>query len=249
MGKMLLQQRLGKGSPSYKRPSHRFKADVKYRKLDEAELKGKIYGQVASFVDDPARTAILMDIKFENGENILLLAPEGIKIGDIIEVGNNAVIDIGNVLPLILIPDGTPIYNIEITPGDGGKLARASGEAAFVVSREAGFVTVRLPSKRLKILDGRCRAEIGTISGGGRLDKPFVKAGKKYYAMQAQNRRWPNVRGVAMNPYNHPFGGKEHHKGRPSTVARSTPPGRKVGHLAARRTGRRRGKETKEKGV
>lgn len=247
MGKMLHQQRLGKGSPSYKRPSHRFKADVQYRKLDDAEIKGKLSGKIIVFVDDPARSALLMGVEFENGENTMLIAPEGVKIGDVIAVGSSAEIGVGNVLPLNLIPDGTPIYNIEITPGDGGKLVRSSGGAAFVVSHEAGFVTVRLPSKKLKVLGGRCRAEIGVICGGGRLDSPFMKAGKKYHAMQALNRRWPNVRGVAMNPYNHPFGGKEHHKGRPSTVARSTPPGRKVGHIAARRTGRRRGKESEEK--
>jgi len=242
MGKKLIQQKLGKGSPSYRRPSSRCKADVEYRRLDELERTGKLMGQVTGFVDDPARNALLMEVKFDNNERGVLIAPEGTAIGDMIEVGSGAEVRAGNVLPLEAIPDGMPVYNIEITPGDGGKLVRTSGTVAFIVSHEAGVVTVRLPSKKLKALDGRCRAEIGVICGGGRLEKPFLKAGKKFHAMGAMNRRWPNVRGVAMNPYNHPFGGKEHHKGRPSTVSRSTPPGRKVGHLAARRTGRRRGK-------
>jgi large subunit ribosomal protein L2 len=242
MGKKLIQQRLGKGSPSFRRPSSRCKADVEYRSLDEFEKSGKLSGEVIGFVDDPARSALLMEVKFENNESNILIAPEGAMIGDRIEVGAVAEVRAGNVLPLNSIPEGMPVYNIEITPGDGGKLVRSSGTTAFVVSHEEGLVTVRLPSKKLKVLDGRCRAEIGVICGGGRLEKPFLKAGKRFHAMGAMNRRWPNVRGVAMNPYNHPFGGKEHHKGRPSTVSRSTPPGRKVGHLASRRTGRRRGK-------
>jgi len=244
MGKLLLQQRLGKGSPSYRRPSHRFKADVEFRKPDEIEKNGKLVGQVVNFIDDPARNALLMEVKFENKERCVFIAPEGTGVGDRVEMGSSAEVGAGNVLPLNLIPDGMPIYNIEIVPGDGGKLVRTSGTTAFVVSHEAERVTVRLPSKKLKVLDGRCRAQIGVICGGGRLEKPFLKAGKHFYARGALNRRYPNVRGVAMNPYNHPFGGKEHHKGRGSAVSRSTPPGRKVGHIAARRTGRRRGKSS-----
>jgi large subunit ribosomal protein L2 len=242
MGKRLIQQKLGKGSPSYRRPSSRCKVDLEYRNLDELEKNGKLSGEVVGFVDDPARTAILMEVKFDNNEMGLFIAPEGAMVGERIEVGVSAEVKPGNVLPLNSIPEGMPVYDIELTPGDGGRLVRSSGTTAFVVSHEGGIVTVRLPSKKLKLLDGRCRAQVGVICGGGRLEKPFLKAGKKFYAMGAMNRRWPNVRGVAMNPYNHPFGGKEHHKGRPSTVSRSTPPGRKVGHLASRRTGRRRGK-------
>lgn len=242
MGKRLLQQRLGKGSPSFKRPSHRFKADVEFRPLDEIEKNGKLVGWVMDLVDDPARNALLMDVRFENGERRLMIAPEGVAVGDVVEVGKDAEVRIGNALPLLQIPDGVPIYNIEITPGDGGKLVRTSGSAAFVVSHEDGQVTVKLPSKKIKVFDGSCRAQIGVVCGGGRLEKPLLKAGKRFHIMKAVNRRWPNVRGVAMNPYNHPFGGKEHHRGRGSAVSRSTPPGRKVGHIAARRTGRRRGK-------
>jgi large subunit ribosomal protein L2 len=242
MGKRLIQQKLGKGSPSYKRPSSRCKTDLEYRNLDELEKNGKLGGEVIGFVDDPARSAILMEVKFDNAEKSLFIAPEGAMIGERIEVGASAGVKPGNVLPLNAIPEGMPVYDIELSPGDGGRLVRSSGTSAFIVSHEGGIVTVRLPSKKLKMIDGRCRAQVGVICGGGRLEKPFLKAGKKFYAMGAMNRRWPNVRGVAMNPYNHPFGGKEHHKGRPSTVSRSTPPGRKVGHLASRRTGRRRGK-------
>ncbi|MEW6328908.1 MAG: 50S ribosomal protein L2 [Candidatus Micrarchaeota archaeon] len=238
MGKMLEQQRRGKGSPSYKRPSHRFKVDLCYRPYDEAERSGALYGEVVNFVDDPGRSALLMEVQFPNNEKRLMLAPEGAFVGQRVQAGASAELQPGNVLPLSAIPDGTPIYNIEIIPGDGGKMARVAGTSAYVVSREGGKVTVRLPSKKIHIFSGLCRAQIGVICGGGRLERPFMTAGRKMLAMNAVNRRWPHVRGVAMNPYDHPFGGKEHHRGRPSTVSRSTPPGRKVGHLAARSTGR-----------
>lgn len=242
MGKMLFQQRRGKGSPAFRAPSHRFKVELAFRSYDEAEKSGKVTGRVIDFVDDPARSAILMNVRFEDEER-LLLAPEGAKIGDEVEEGAKAGVRAGNVLPLSQIADGMPIYNVEITPGDGGKLVRAAGGSAFVVSHEGDSVIVRLPSKKVKLLSGACRAQIGVICGGGRLERPFMTAGRKMFAMAAKNKRWPNVRGVAMNPYNHPFGGLQHHKGRSSCVGRGTPPGRKVGHLAARSTGRKKMKK------
>ncbi|MBI5159432.1 50S ribosomal protein L2 [Candidatus Micrarchaeota archaeon] len=238
MGKPLIQQRSGKGSPAYARPSHRFKVELEYREYDEIEKNSKLRGEVVGFVDDPARSGLLMDVRFENNEKRLLLAPEGMKVGDVIEVGAAADLGKGNVLPLSAIPDGAPIYGLECTPGDGGKLVRASGSCAFVVGREGDMVRVKLPSRSVKELDSRCRAQIGVVSGGGRGELPFATAGKKHYAMRARNLNWPDVRGVAMNAVSHPFGGKEHHRGRSSCVARGTPPGRKVGHLAARSTGR-----------
>ncbi len=238
MGKPLIHQRRGKGSPAYTRPSSRFKADVEFRDYDEIEKNSKLRGEVIDFVDDPARSALLIDVRFENNERRLLLAPEGIKVGDVIEVGAAADLGVGNILPLYAIPDGAPVYDLECSPGDGGKLVRAAGACGFVVGKEGDVVFVRLPSKSVKPFDARCRAQIGVICGGGRSELPFATAGKKYYAMQARNLTWPNVRGVAMNAVSHPFGGKEHHRGRSSCVARGTPPGRKVGHLAARSTGR-----------
>jgi len=239
MGKMLMQQRRGKGSPAYKSPSHRFKADVCFRAYDEIEKNSALRGYVVSLVDDPARTAILMDVKFENGERQLLLAPEGLKVGDVVSAGAASNVEAGNILPLANIPDGVPIFCIESFPGDGGKFVRAAGNSAYVVSHEGDVVAVRLPSKKVRFFDARCRAQVGVVSGGGRLEQPLMKAGASFYAMRARNKNWPKSRGVAMNPVSHPFGGKQHHKGRSSAVSRSTPPGRKVGHLAARTLGRR----------
>ncbi len=240
MGKLLIQQRRGKGSPAYKRPSHRYFTRITYRNYDDKERTGVLNGEVTNFIDDPARTCILMQVKLETGEKLFLPAPEGIKIGDSFQQGNDAGVAFGNVLPLGKIPDGIPIYNIESHPGNGGIFVRAAGSSAFVVSHDANTVTVLLPSKKTKKLGASCRAQVGVICGGGRLEKPMMKAGANHYKKHAQNRTWPNVRGVAMNAVAHPYGGSQHHAGKPTTTSRNAPPGRKVGHIAARSTGRRK---------
>ncbi len=241
MGKNLICQRRGKGSTTFKAPSHRFKADAKLRPFDKIQKNSVVRARVVDLVDDPGRTAPLMELKFEDGYRCVVPACKGIKVGDVVEYGTLASIDIGNALPLANIPEGTFIYNIELKPGDGGKLVRASGTYARVVAREEGKVMVQLPSGIIKAFHPMCRAIIGSVAGAGRTDKPFVKAGKKYHAMKARNKYYPKVRGVAMNPVDHPFGGGSHqHPGKPTTVPRSAPPGRKVGYISARRTGRRK---------
>ena len=132
------------------------------------------------------------------------------------------------------------IFNIELAPGDGGKLVRAPGSYATIISREKDKVYIKLPSKQTLVLLGNCRAQIGVVCGGGRLEKPLLKAGNNFYKKHAQNRKWPVNRGVHMSAYTHPFGGKQHHKGRGSATSKNAPPGRKVGHIAARSTGRKK---------
>ncbi len=236
MGKKLKQQRRGKGSNAYRKPPNTFKADVVFRPSPAT----KLVGEVIEFIDDPGHTAPLMRVRYEDNTEAILIAPEGIKIGDKIEEGPEARIMLGSILPLSKIPDGMPIYNIESIPGDGGKFARAAGASATLVSHSGEKVSVWLPSKRTVELDANCRAEIGTVAGGGMEMQPIMKAGKNYYIKHAINAKWPVNRGVKMNPVDHPFGGKQHHKGASSMVARGAPPGAKVGHIAARRVGRRK---------
>jgi large subunit ribosomal protein L2 len=189
---------------------------------------------------DPARSAPVVKVSFDNGEERLILAPEGIAVGDKIACGISAEVKPGNILPLAEIPEGIPVCNIEGRPNDGGQFARASGTYATVVSHERGKTVVQMPSGELKWMNPRCRATIGIIAGGGRVDRPFLKAGKKYHKMRTRAAKYPRVRGVAMNVIDHPFGGgNRQHPGRPTTVSRNAPPGRKVGQIAARRTGRR----------
>ena len=240
MGKLLKQQRRGKGSVAYKAPSHRYKAELQFRKFDAREKAGSVRGQVVGFTDDPARGAILMQVVFEDGSHSFMLAPEGAHMGQEISSGSVAILSLGNCVPLSRVPEGAPIYNIELAPGDGGKLVRAPGSYATLVSREKDMVFVKLPSKHSISLQGNCRAQLGIVCGGGRLEKPLMKAGANFYKKHAQNRKWPVNRGVHMSAYTHPFGGKQHHKGRGSATSRNAPPGRKVGHIAARSTGRKK---------
>ena len=244
MGKRLKTQKRGAGRPRYRSPGKRFKTDLNYRNYDDIEKTGVLTAKVIDFVDDPGRTALLMKVEFDNNERGYLLAPEGIAIEDELDVGVQGKLKLGSVLPLYRIPDGTYIFNIERTPGDGGKIVRAAGSYATIVSKEKNSVFVRLPSKKTITLSGECRAQLGVIAGGGRLEKPLMKAGKAHYKHKARNKLWPIVRGVAMSAYSHPHGGKQHHVGKPTTIARGAPPGSKVGHVAARTTGRRKGKRT-----
>ncbi len=240
MGKLLKQQRRGKGSVAYKAPSHRYKAELQFRKYVEQEKAGSVRGQIVGFIDDPARGALLMQVLFEDGQLTYMLAPEGAYVGQEVCSGASAKLGLGNCIPLLKIPEGAPIYNIEMAPGDGGKLVRAPGSYATLVSREKNMVFVKLPSKHTLLLQGICRAQIGVVCGGGRLEKPLMKAGANFYKKHAQNRKWPVNRGVHMSAYTHPFGGKQHHKGRGSMTSRNAPPGRKVGHIAARSVGRKK---------
>lgn len=143
-------------------------------------------------------------------------------------------------MPLSEIPDGTLVCNIEARPGDGGRFARASGTSAILLAHDSRGVAIKLPSGKTHWFDPRCRATIGRVAGGGRTEKPLVKAGKMWYKVRSRAVKWPRVSGVAMNPVDHPFGGGRHqHTGRPKSVSRGAPPGRKVGSLAPRRTGRK----------
>ncbi|MEM2974121.1 MAG: 50S ribosomal protein L2 [Candidatus Micrarchaeia archaeon] len=243
MGKPLNQQRRGKGSPSFTAPSHLYKVKAGFKEPSAIEKEGAIRGEVVSFIDNPANTALLMAVRLENGDYNFLIAPEGMAIGDEIRFGKSAGIGLGNVLPLSEIPDGTPVYNIEIVPGDGGKLVRTAGSTAYVVSHIDRKVYVSLPSKNVKIFNENCRAQIGVISMGGRLDKPVFKAGATYHMVASTARRWPHVRTVAMSAYDHPFGGKQHHPGRSTIVAKDAPPGRKVGLIGPGSVGRKKVKK------
>ncbi|KAL0728900.1 hypothetical protein Bca4012_024993 [Brassica carinata] len=152
--------------------------------------------------------------------------------GQFLYCGKKATLVVGNVLPLRSIPEGAVVCNVEHHVGDRGVLPRASGD----------MLSVKLPSGSKKIVPSGCRAMIGQVSGGGRTEKPMLKAGNAYHKYRVKRNCWPKVRGVAMNPVEHPHGGGNHqHIGHASTVRRDAPPGQKVGLIAARRTGRLRG--------
>lgn len=238
MGKRIRAQRKG-SSPRYKVSSHRFPGASRIPR----DADGKI-GEVVELVHSPIHTAPLARIKFPEGDETLVVATEGLSVGSNIAIGDNASIRPGNVTALSQIPEGTQINNLELRPGDGGKIARTAGNSCSVESLlDNGRVRVRMPSGKLKELPGSCRATIGVLAGHGRSEKPMMKAGTAHYKAKARGKAYPKVSGVAMNPVDHPHGGGNHQAVHgPSSKARGAPPGSKVGHIAPSRTGRGRGK-------
>jgi large subunit ribosomal protein L2 len=252
VGRRIQGQKRGRGSPAYRAPSHRYKSDLEHRPTSEGEAD-TVAGEVVDIEHDPARSAPIAEVAFDSeassdasgsraspgdDDRRLVLAPEGIAVGDTVQIGVSAAIEPGNTLPLGEIPEGIPVCNVESQPGDGGKFARASGTSAQLMAHDRRVAVVQLPSGEVKRLPPDCRATIGVVAGGGRTEKPFVKAGNKYHKMRSRGIKWPNVRGVAMNAVDHPFGGGgRQHPGRPKSVSRDAPPGRKVGDISSKRTG------------
>jgi large subunit ribosomal protein L2 len=236
MGRRIQGQRRGRGGPTFRAPSHRYKAELDHKKEGAEDT---VAGEVVDIEHDPARSAPVAAVEFEDGDRRLVLAPEGVTVGERIQVGVSAEIKPGNTLPLAEIPEGVPVCNVESSPGDGGKFARASGTSAQLMTHDKRVAVVKLPSGQVKRLNPQCRATVGVVAGGGRTEKPFVKAGNKHHKMKARGTKWPRVRGVAMNAVDHPFGGGgRQHPGKPKSVSRDAPPGRKVGDIASKRTGR-----------
>jgi len=236
MGRRIQGQRRGRGTSTFRAPSHRYKAELSHKRTEDADV---VSGTVVDIEHDPARSAPVAEIEFEDGDRRLVLAPEGVGVGDEMQIGISASIEPGNTLPLAEIPEGVPVCNVERQPGDGGKFARASGTSADLITHDRDAAVVQLPSGEVRRLDPECRATVGVVAGGGRTEKPHVKAGKKYHKMKARGTKWPRVRGVAMNAVDHPFGGGgRQHPGQPKSISRNAPPGRKVGDISSRRTGR-----------
>jgi large subunit ribosomal protein L2 len=235
MGKRIIAQNRGRGGPVYRAPSHKYKADLQH----PGSVHTTIRGRVIDIEHDPARHAPIAKILLEDGKKMFMLVTEGMGINDNVAWGPEAEVKNGNTLPLLSVPVGAYVCNIEARPNDGGKFVRAGGVQAQVIGKSGDRVGIKMPSGKQKWFNANCRATVGIVAGGGRGEKPFVKAGKKYHKMKSQAQKWPRVKGVCMNVIDHPFGGGGHqHVGRSTTVARGTSPGRKVGHIAARRTGK-----------
>ncbi|RLE70882.1 MAG: 50S ribosomal protein L2 [Thermoprotei archaeon] len=242
MGKRLLVQRRGRGGSVFRSPSWKRVGRVAYRPYTREDVYGKLVrGRVVELLHDPGRGAPVARVRFEDGVEMLMVAAEGMAVGQTIYYGARAPISLGSILPVGRIPEGTMVCNVEIRPGDGGKLARSSGAYALILAHREGKTLLQLPSKKIKEVSSDARATIGIVAGGGRMEKPFLKAGKVYHLSKARSFKYPKVRGKAMGAYAHPAGGGHHPKGL-TPVPRTAPPGQKVGHIAARRTGRRKGR-------
>ncbi|MEI7898969.1 MAG: 50S ribosomal protein L2 [bacterium] len=176
----------------------------RYRIVDFRRDKVGIPACVEAIAYDPNRSANLALLKYVDGEKRYILAPAGLKVDDAVMAGPEAEPSVGNALPLAKIPLGLSVHNIELVPGHGGKLARSAGNSCQVMSREGDFVTLRMPSGEIRLINAACMATIGQV---GNADWGSIKLGK------AGRKRWmgirPTVRGVAMNPVDHPMGGGE----------------------------------------
>jgi large subunit ribosomal protein L2 len=175
-----------------------------YRVIDFKRDKFGIPGKVASVEYDPNRSARIALVTYADGEKRYILHPAGLKVGDTVLSGEQADILPGNCLPLKSIPLGTMLHNVELKPGKGGQIARSAGSAVQLVAREGGYASVKMPSGEIRLISVECLATVGQV---GNLDHENVSIGK------AGRSRWlgrrPHVRGVAMNPVDHPLGGGE----------------------------------------
>ena len=176
----------------------------KYRIIDFKRNKVDVPATVKSIEYDPNRTANIALICYADGEKAYILAPNGLKVGDVLMNGENAEVKVGNCLPLSAIPVGTEIHNIELYPGKGGQLVRAAGNVAQLMAKEGKYATLRLPSGEMRLVPLVCRATIGTV---GNIEHGLVNIGKAGRKRNMGIR--PTVRGSVMNPNDHPHGGGE----------------------------------------
>ena len=179
-------------------------AKRKYRIIDFKRNKLNVPGTVASIEYDPNRTANIALINYADGEKRYIIAPKGLEVGAVIESGENTDIKVGNALPIMNIPVGTMIHNIELRPGKGGELARSAGASAQILGREGNYVMIRLSSGEQRKVLGTCYATVGVV---GNEDASLVKIGKAGRKRHMGIR--PTVRGSVMNPNDHPHGGGE----------------------------------------
>jgi large subunit ribosomal protein L2 len=218
----------------------------RYRRIDFRRDKFGVPARVAAIEYDPNRTARIALLVYADGEKRYILAPNGLRVGDTVVSGPGSDIRVGNAVPLFEIPLGTTVHNVELKIGRGGQLCRAAGTGVQVVAKEGNYATLRLRSTEMRMVRGECLATIGAV---GNAEHELLSVGK------AGKTRWlgrrPRVRGVAMNPVDHPLGGGEGKSsgGRPATSPWGKPEGRKTRHRKKASNqfivrGRRRGKAT-----
>jgi large subunit ribosomal protein L2 len=242
MGKRIRVQRRGRGAPTFRASTHKRLAPAKYPSTIRPKefFETSANGVIEEFFHDAGRGSPLALIRFENGEKCYTVVPEGVHAGQRIEIGGRAPVEVGNILPLGKIPEGTMVCNIELRPGDGGKITKSSGTYATVVTHTPQGTIVRLPSGKAKYIDDYCRATVGVVSGAGRPDKPFLKAGESFHLMRARGRKYPRTRGRAMVAAVHPYGSSKRSARKGTTTSHGAPPGQKVGLIAARGAGRKK---------
>jgi large subunit ribosomal protein L2 len=197
-GRISVRRRGGRHKRKYRA------VDFRRDKYTKDEAKKSIPGKVVTIEYDPNRSANIALIHYIDGEKRYILAPKGLKIGMVVQSGNDAPMEIGNALPLERIPLGMNVHNIELQYGKGGQLSRSAGTSATIVAKEGDYVTLRLPSGEMRMVFRKCFASIGEVGNEDHMNVSLGKAGRTRWL-----GRRPKVRGVAMNPIDHPHGGGE----------------------------------------
>jgi large subunit ribosomal protein L2 len=232
MGKRIITQARGHGSLSYRVRRRAYQHRIKY-----GMSNGQ--AQILELIHSAGHSAPLMKLKTAT-EVFYNPAFNGAIVGESISVGGNEQKS-GNILMIKDIALGTQIYNIELSPGDGGKMMRSAGCSAQLVKKlDFNKFAILMPNKHEITISGDCRATIGTIAGDGKILKPFMTAGNKWFKMKARNKLWPRTSAVKMNAVDHPFGSGRGKRIKSKIAKRNSPPGTRVGHLRPRRTGRRK---------
>jgi large subunit ribosomal protein L2 len=221
-------------------------AKRRYRQIDFKRTKDGVPAKVATIEYDPNRSAYIALLHYADGEKRYILAPQGLAAGAEVVSGDSADIAPGNSLPLGRIPTGTVVHNVEMTPGQGGRLGRAAGTAIQVVAKEGEMVSLRLPSSEVRMVRGECRATVGSLSNSDHQNVKWGKAGRSRH----RGKR-PQTRGVAMNPVDHPHGGGEAHHtpgghpvtpwGKPTLGYRTRKKGKRSDALIVRSRRRKKG--------
>ncbi len=232
MGKRIIQQARGKGSLTYRVKKKAFKYKIKYPKV----LKGE--GEVLKLFNSPAHSAPLAKVKYSEGV-FYVPAFKGMIENQKINFDKKDKVNHGDILKIKDIPIKTPVYNIESRPGEGGSFVKSGGNNASINRVIGGYVYVLMPSKKEKKFNPNCRAMVGVIAGSGRLDRPIVKAGKNYHIKKGKSKLWPRTSAVKMNAIDHPFGSGRGKNPKSKISKRNSPPGRKVGLLRPKRTGKK----------
>jgi len=242
LGKRIRVQRRGRGGSTFRASTHKRVAPAKYPPAitPKDSFEASINGVVEALVHDPGRGAPLAFVRFENGETCYTVPPEGVFKGQQISLGGKAPAEVGNILPLGKVPEGTIVCNLELRPGDGGKMAKSSGAYATVVGHTPQGTMIRLPSGRTRYINDYCRATLGVVAGAGRTEKPFLKAGEMFHWMKAKGHKYPRTSGRKMVAAVHPYGSSKRSARKCTTTSHGAPPGQKVGLIAARGPGQKK---------
>jgi len=237
MGKRIIVQARGKGSHTYRVKKKAFKHKLKYPR----EISGE--GVAVKLFNSAGHTTPLAKIKYDKG---IFYMPafngmyEGQKIKFLDGKAKEGAIMDGNIMYLGNIPIKTKIYNIESRPGDGGVFVKSAGNSAIISRVVDKNIFVLMPSKKEKKFNQNCRAVIGVAAGAGRLEKPIMKAGKQYHIKKSKSKLWPRTSAVKMNAIDHPFGSGRGKNPKSKIAKRNAPPGRRIGLLRPKRTGKKK---------